>query len=102
MIVFRVDAQVHGAKIDQARAMFRALTRASRTVPGVISFDILEDLDQPGRFVSIEVYHEQDALDRQGDLPELHAVMDALDSLLTGPPDGTKFHVDKTEAWPTT
>jgi quinol monooxygenase YgiN len=101
MIVFRVDASVHPAKIDQARALFCALTRASRTVPGVISFDILEDPDQPGRFVSIEVYHDQEALDRQGDLPELHAVMDALDSLLTGRPDGTKFHVHTAEAWTT-
>ena len=101
MIVFRVDAQVRPAMTGQARGLFRALTHASRTVPGVISFDILEDPEQPGRFVSIEVYQDQAALDRQGDLPELHAVMDALDHLLANRPDGTKFHVDTTEPWTT-
>ena len=101
MIVFRVDAQVHPAKADHARTLFRALTHASRTVSGVVSFDILEDAEQPGRFVSIEVYQDQGALDRQGDLPELHAVMDALDHLLTGRPDGMMFYVDTAEPWTT-
>jgi quinol monooxygenase YgiN len=101
MIVFRVDAQVHAGKVAHARTLFRALTHASRTVPGVISFDILEDPDQPGRFVSIEVYQDQDALDRQGDLPELHTVMHALRDLLTARPDGMKFHVHTAEPWTT-
>lgn len=100
MIVFRVAVQVHDAKLGEARVLFGALTQASRRVPGVVCFDILQDPEQPQRFVSIEVYQDQAALDRQGTLPELAAVMTAFDDLLTEGPDGTIFHVCGTEPWP--
>lgn len=100
MIVFRVAVQVHDTKINQARALFGALTRASRLVPGVISFDILCDPEEAGRFVSIEVYEDQAALDRQAALPELETVMTTFDALLTGLPRGTVFHVSGSEPWP--
>jgi quinol monooxygenase YgiN len=100
MIVFRVAVQVRDSKIPQACVLFAALTQASRTVLGVRSFDILRDLEQPGRFVSIEVYEDQAALNRQAALPELHTVMAAFDDLLLAGPDGTIFHVASSEPWP--
>jgi quinol monooxygenase YgiN len=100
MIVFRVAVQVHEAKIGQARALFGELTQASRLVAGVVSFDILQDPHEARRFVSIEVYQDQAALQRQEALPELETVMAAFDDLLTDPPHGTIFHVCRTEPWP--
>ena len=100
MIVFRVAVQVREAKVSQARALFGDLTQASRAVPGVISFDILQDPGQVGRFVSIEVYEDQAALDRQAALPELSTVMATFDDLLAGRPSGTIFHVSAAEPWP--
>ncbi|MEU7835094.1 antibiotic biosynthesis monooxygenase [Nonomuraea sp. NPDC049129] len=44
--------------------MFYELADASRRVPGVINFDILQDPDEPHRFVSIEVYADEEAVDR--------------------------------------
>jgi quinol monooxygenase YgiN len=100
MIVFRVAVQVREAKISQACALFGELTQASRTVPGVVSFDILQDPGQAGRFVSIEVYEDQAALDLQAALPELKTVMATFDDLLVGRPHGTIFHVSAVEPWP--
>jgi quinol monooxygenase YgiN len=100
MIVFRVAVQVHQAKIDQARLLFRDLVRASRTVPGVVSFDILQDPNDQARFVSIEVYQDQAALDLQGALPELEAVMTAFDELLAAGPYGIRFQVSASQPWP--
>ncbi len=100
MIVFRVAIQVRETKISQAHALFTALTQASRRVPGVISFDILHDPGEEGRFVSLEVYQDQAALDRQAALPELETVMTTFDDLLAGRPQGTIFHVTRTEPWP--
>ena len=100
MIVFRVAVQVRETKISQAHALFGELTQASRMVPGVVSFDILQDPSEEGRFVSIEVYEDQAALDRQEALPELKTVMAAFNDLLAGRPRGTIFHVTRTEPWP--
>jgi quinol monooxygenase YgiN len=101
MILYRVTVQVREARLDRARLLLRDLVRASRAVPGVISFDILRDPDNPTRFVSIEVYENQAALDRQAVLPELDTVMAELDDLLTDGPEGTRFQVFAAEPWPT-
>jgi quinol monooxygenase YgiN len=100
MIVFRVAVRVHQAKTSQARALFGELTRASGRVAGVVSFDILQDPDDPARFVSIEVYEDRAAVDRQEKLPELAAVTAAFDDLLSDHPRGTIFHVSRAEPWP--
>ncbi|MFG1965366.1 putative quinol monooxygenase [Nonomuraea sp. NPDC049028] len=50
--------------LERARRMFYELADASRRVPGVINFDILQDPDEPHRFVSIEVYADEEAVDR--------------------------------------
>lgn len=80
--------------------MFVELSRVSRNVAGVVHFDILQDPERPTRFVSVEVYQDQQALDRQGELPELARVMAAFPRLLADGPHGTKFHVSATEPWP--
>lgn len=100
MIVYRVDVQVRQERIDRALSLFRDLVHASRGTPGVVAFDILPDPETLGRFVSIEVYEDQAAADQQGELPELTTLMAELDDLLTGAPDGTVFHVSRTESWP--
>jgi quinol monooxygenase YgiN len=101
MILYRVTVQVREARLDRARLLLRDLVRASRAVPGVISFDILQDPDNSARFVSIEVYENQAALDRQAVLPELDTLMAELDDLLTDGPEGTRFQVFAAQPWPT-
>ncbi|MBT2234737.1 antibiotic biosynthesis monooxygenase [Nonomuraea sp. NEAU-A123] len=86
--------------LERARRMFAALAEASRRIPGVINFDILQDPDDPHRFVSIEVYADEDAVDRQGKLPQLHAVMAAFPTVLSAGPEGRKFVVSDSEPWP--
>jgi quinol monooxygenase YgiN len=95
-----VEVLVRPTRTWQAKTLFRALIRASRAVPGVVDFDILPDPERPGRYVSIEVYADQSALDRQSKLPELEAVMSAFDDLLSHPARGTKHQVNASEPWP--
>jgi quinol monooxygenase YgiN len=99
MIVYRVAVTVHPPAIDAARAMFTRLAIASRAVPGVINFDITQDLTNPARFISIEVYQDQAAVDRQGLLPELSEVMAALGHLAAGQLAGRKFFISRSEPW---
>jgi len=100
MIVFRVVVQVHQARIGQARALFGTLTQASRVVPGVVCFDILQDPDDAG---TVRLDRGLPGLGRGGPagvLPELATVTAAFDDLLTDGPQGTIFHVGSAEPWP--
>ena len=100
MIVFRVAVSVQDDKLDEATEMFVRLSRVSRNIAGVVHFDILQDPADPTRFVSIEVYEDQAALDRQGELDEVGEVMTAFGRLLVAGPNGTIYHVAATEPWP--
>ncbi|TMR90374.1 putative quinol monooxygenase [Nonomuraea basaltis] len=100
MILYRVAVTVDPGHLDRAHRMFAELADASRRVPGVINFDILQDPGDPRRFVSIEVYADEEAVDRQGQLPQLDAVMEAFPTLLSAGPEGRKFVVSDSEPWP--
>ena len=100
MIIYRVEGKVHPHKIEEARKKFAGLSAASRMVPGVVSFDVAQDVTDPGIFVSTEVYEDQHAVDRQGELAELRALMACLPDLLADGPRGTVFRVSASEPWP--
>jgi quinol monooxygenase YgiN len=100
VIIYRVTGKVRTHRIEEARRTFAALSAASRAMPGVVSFDIAQDVTDPENFVSVEVYDDQPAVDRQGELPELRALMASLGDLLADGPHGTVFHVSATEPWP--
>lgn len=100
MIVFRVSGRVKEAMLGEACELFAALSAASRNVPGVISFDVAQDVTDPAVLISTEVYEDEDALARQGGLPELQVLMAALDGLFEERPTGTLFLVSSADPWP--
>jgi quinol monooxygenase YgiN len=102
MIVYRVEVVVRPEELPRARAMFAALVEQSRTVPGVLHFDILQDPADERRFVSVEVFADRAAVDRQGELPLVDEVLAAFDELLLEGPRGAIFGVSATEPWPGT
>jgi quinol monooxygenase YgiN len=102
MIVYRVEVVVRPEELARAQAMFAILVEQSRTVPGVLHFDILQDPVDERRFVSVEVFQDRAAVDRQGELPLVDEVLAAFDELLLEEPRGTEFRVSATEPWPAT
>ncbi len=100
MIIYRVSGRVYPHKIDEARERFAELATASRMLPGVVSFDVAQDVTDPAIFISTEVYEDQDAVDRQGKLAELSVLMARLPELLAGEPHGTIFDASVTGPWP--
>lgn len=99
MIIYRVAGKARPDKVVEARRLFAALAEASRLVPGVVSFDVAQDVTDPGVFISIEVYQDQDAVDRQGWLPELRDLMACLSELMAEEPHGTVFGASVTGPW---
>jgi quinol monooxygenase YgiN len=99
-VIYRVSGKAHPHKIDEAREKFAALAAASRMVPGVVSFDVAQDVADPAIFISTEVYEDQEAVDRQGELPELQVLMACLPELLADGAHGTIFDASVTGQWP--
>jgi autoinducer 2-degrading protein len=57
MYILQVFIRVKPEHLDAFRAATIANVAASRTEPGVISFDVYQQVDDPTRFTLIEVYH---------------------------------------------
>lgn len=99
MIVVRFKVQCRPDRLAEALAAFREVIAPSRTVQGVISFDIGQDLADPTSLIATEVFEDREALDRQESLPQVKTVLDMLDDVLVGEPEATIFHVSQSEPY---
>lgn len=80
-------------------AALKDLIAPSRTLGGVVRFDIGRDLADPNAFIATEVFEDRAALDRQESLPEVAKALAVLEDSLTGDPEATIFHVSSAEPW---
>jgi quinol monooxygenase YgiN len=99
MIVVRFKVRCQPEKTDQAMAAFRDVIAPSRTVDGVINFDIGRDLSDPDSFVAVEVFDDRAALERQESLAEVQKIVGLLGEIVAGEPEATIFHVSSSEPW---
>ena len=61
MIIVHVQVRVHPQFVDDFIAATRANARASVQEPGIARFDVVQQSDDPTRFVLVEVYRDADA-----------------------------------------
>ncbi|HMP77498.1 MAG TPA: putative quinol monooxygenase [Kiritimatiellia bacterium] len=61
-ILVHVHVHVKPESVDAFKAAVMANARASRQEPGVIRFDVLQQADDPARFILIEEYRSADAV----------------------------------------
>jgi len=99
MIVVRFKMRCQPAKTEQLMALLREVIAPSRTVDGVISFDIARDLADPNAFIATEVFEDRAALDRQESLAEVGKVMAIFPESLAAEPEATIFHVSSSEPY---
>jgi quinol monooxygenase YgiN len=97
MIVIRFKVQSQAEKAQELAVAFQNVIAPSRTVPGVVSFDIARDLGDPNTFIATEVFEDAAARERQESLPEVAKVMSLLPDALAAPPEATIFHVSSSE-----
>jgi quinol monooxygenase YgiN len=96
MIVIRFKAQCQSDRIAEALEAFAAVVPPSRSVDGVISFDIGRDVVDPNSIFAVEVFEDEAARLRQESLPEVGRVMSLLPEILAAPPEATVFEVAST------
>jgi quinol monooxygenase YgiN len=97
MIVVRFKVQAQPDKAEEVRAAFDDVVPPSRSVEGVISFDIGRDVSDPNAFVATEVFEDRAALERQEALPEVARTLAVLERSLAAPPEATIFHVSASQ-----
>jgi quinol monooxygenase YgiN len=66
---------------------------ASRGDAGCVSYAFHRDLEDPDRYVSVEVWEDQASLDAHFVAPHLAQLFGALGDKLAGPPDITTYAV---------
>ena len=91
MLVVHVQVHVRPDGIEAFKGATLANARASRQEPGIARFDVVQQIDDPTRFVLIEAYRTPEA-------PALHkatahyaAWRDAVAPLMAEPRTSVKF-----------
>jgi len=97
MIVVRFKVRCRPGQTEHVLAVMAPVVGASRTLDGVVHFDIGRDITDPDAVVATEVFDSREALDRQEALPEVARVMDLLPQALAEPPEATIFVVAATQ-----
>jgi quinol monooxygenase YgiN len=73
------------------------VARASRAETGCLAYAVYEDTEDPNRFVFVEEWADQDALDAHFKTDHVAAFMSAIMPTLAAPPD-LKFHTVSSSA----
>jgi quinol monooxygenase YgiN len=85
-------------KRSSTRTSITTEVAQSRTLEGVISFDVAQDVDDINTLIAIEVFEDQAAVDRQESLPDVVELMALFPDLLAAEPEATAFHVSSAES----
>ena len=91
MHVIHVHVHVRPEAVDAFRAATLANAAASLREPGVARFDVLQQQDDPSRFMLVEAYRTADAVAAHKDTAHYAAWRDAVAPLMAEPRSSVKF-----------
>jgi (4S)-4-hydroxy-5-phosphonooxypentane-2,3-dione isomerase len=91
MLIVHVHVRVHPNHIDDFVQASVINARASLNEPGIARFDVVQQQDDPTRFVLVEVYRDPDAPARHKETPHYAAWRDAVAPLMAEPRQSIKF-----------
>lgn len=99
MFVVRFKVQCQPDKTDEMVTAMAAVVGASRSLEGVVHFDVARDVTDQNSLIATEVFEDRAAMERQETIPEVAAVIALMEaSALTGPPEWTIFDVASSES----
>lgn len=99
MMVIRFMVRSQPDRTEEVKAALRDVAQRSRSLDGVISFDIGRDVTDPDVFIATEVFEDRAALERQESLPEVTNALGVFEQSLAAEPEATIFHVSSSEPW---
>jgi (4S)-4-hydroxy-5-phosphonooxypentane-2,3-dione isomerase len=91
LIVVHVQIQVKPDAVEAFRAATVANARASLREPGVARFDVMQDLDNPTRFVLVEAYRSPAAVAAHKETAHYLTWRDTVADWMAEPRSSRKF-----------
>lgn len=91
MLVVHVHARVRPDAVEAFRSATLANAAASLEELGVVRFDVVQAIDDPTRFVLVEVYRDEQAPLRHKETAHYAAWRDAVGPLMAEPRTSTKY-----------
>ena len=91
MLIVHVHVQVRPERTADFLAATLVNARASLGEPGVLRFDVIQDNDDPGHVVLVEVYRDADAAAAHKQEPHYATWRDTVAEMMAQPRASTKF-----------
>ena len=92
MLIVQVHVQVLPEAVTAFIEATHANARASLTEPGIARFDVLQQSDDPTRFLLIEAYRDDDAPARHKATIHYTVWRDTVAPLMAQPRTSVKYH----------
>lgn len=91
MLIVHVHVQVKPESIDSFKQATLANARASVQEPGIARFDVLQQQDNPSRFVLVEAYRSADAPAAHKETTHYQTWRDTVAPMMAEPRTSVKF-----------
>jgi quinol monooxygenase YgiN len=91
LVVVHVHAHVRLDLIDAFRGATRDNASASLREPGVVRFDVMQDREEPSRFLLVEVYRSTDAVAAHKETAHYQRWRDAVAPMMAEPRNSRKY-----------
>ena len=91
MFIVHVHVHVKPESVEQFRRASIENARSSIEEPGVARFDVIQQADDPTRFVLVEVYREPADADRHKETEHYAVWRDAVADMMAEPRSSVKY-----------
>ncbi len=91
MLIVHVSVQVKEDRVAPFIEATKKNATASRGEPGIARFDVVQQLDEPTRFVLVEVYRTAEDAAKHKETAHYAAWRDAVADMMAAPRSSKKF-----------
>ena len=92
MLIVHVHVHVKPDCVEAFKQATRLNARLSLLELGVLRFDVLQQQDDPARFVLVEIYRDADAATAHKETPHYPVWRDSVAPMMAGPRTSVKFN----------
>ena len=92
MFIVHVHVQVKPECVEAFKAATLANARASGQEPGVARFDVVQQADDPAKFILVEVYRDAAASAAHKETKHYPVWRDTVAAMMAAPRTSVKFH----------
>jgi quinol monooxygenase YgiN len=92
MLIVHVHIHVKRESVEAFKKATLVNAQSSLKEPGVLRFDVVQQQDDPARFVLVEVYRDESAAAAHKETPHYPVWRDAVEAMMADPRHRMKFN----------